>query len=185
MKKILLLILVLSCFSGLYSQPVTTPEKFFGFIPGTDEMLFTYEQLIDYLKLLDGQSDKLQMVEIGKSPLEKPMYVACFSSAENLKNLENLKEINRKLALDASLDEQEMVRLVRDGKVFVLATMSMHSNEVGPSQSVPITAYNWLTTTDESILKALDNVVFMIVPCHNPDGMDMVVGDFKKTKGTQ
>ena len=185
MQKLAIIALFLLSSLGLFSQNITTPETYFGFKPGSDHMLMTYEQLTDYLKLLDSQSDRLQMFQIGSSPMGKPMYVACFSSPGSIKNIESLKEINRKLALDATLDDKETETLVKDGRVFVLATMSMHSTEVAPSQSVPLIAYDWVTTTDEATLKALDDVVFMIVPCHNPDGMDMVVDDYNKTKGTK
>jgi hypothetical protein len=104
---------------------------------------------------------------------------------DNLKNLDALKEINRKLALDADLDVTATAKLAEDGKVFVLATLSMHSVEVAPSQSLPLVAYNWITTTDPDILEAMKNVVFMLVPCHNPDGMDMVVNYYNENKGTK
>jgi hypothetical protein len=181
-----ILAFILALLSGyIYTQNPVTPEKFFGFVPGTDRMLFTYEKLIDYLVALRGKSDRLSMIEIGKSPMGKPMYVACFSSPANLKNLDKLKEINRKLALDPTLDSSATAKLVEDGKVFFLATLSMHSTEVAPSQSLPLVAYNWVTTTDPDILKAMDNVVFMVVPCHNPDGMDIVVNYYNENKGTK
>jgi len=185
MKRFHALLLLLFISAGIYSQNPETPEKFFGFIPGSDRMLITYEQLTGYLKILDGQSDRLSMIEIGKSPMGKPMYVACFSSPANLANLEALKDINRKLALDPTLDENATGKLVEEGKVFVLATLSMHSTEVAPSQSLPLVAYDWATTRDPDILKAMENVVFMVVPCHNPDGMDMVVNNYLQNKGTK
>ncbi len=185
MKKIILPLLVLLFAIASYSQTLTTPEKFFGFKPGADRMLFTYEQLIDYLKMADQQSDRLSMFEIGKSPMGKSMYVACISSPENLKNLDTLKAINRKLALDPDMDENTVARLVSSGKVFVLATLSMHSVEVAPNQSFPLTAYSWLTSSDPAIVNALSNVVMMVVPCHNPDGMDSVVNYYNRNKGTK
>jgi hypothetical protein len=185
MKRFFILFLLIFLSIQIFAQNPLTPEKFFGFVPGSDHMLMTYEQLIDYLKILDGQSDRLSMIEIGKSPMGKPMYAACFSSPANLANLDALKEINRKLALDATLDEEATGKLVEEGKVFVLATLSMHSTEVAPSQSLPLVAYNWVTTRDPDILKALENVVFMVVPCHNPDGMDMVVNYYNQNKETK
>jgi hypothetical protein len=185
MKRTIIFFFLIFISARLISQIPETPEKFFEFVPGSDRMLMTYEQLVDYLKILDGQSDRLSMIEIGKSPMGKPMYVACFSSPANLANLDALKEINRKLALDATLDEEATGKLVEEGKVFVLATLSMHSTEVAPSQSLPLVAYNWVTTRDPDILKAMENVVFMVVPCHNPDGMDMVVNYYNQNKETK
>ena len=40
------------------------PSDYFGFQPGSDRNLFTYEELISYLQELDEVSDKLKMVEI-------------------------------------------------------------------------------------------------------------------------
>jgi len=184
---ILTLIIVFSN-SQIEAQPSTgieAPEKHFSYKPGTDRMLLDYEELISYLQKLDAASSRLKMVEIGKSPLGRTMYIAFISAEENIKDLEKLKEINRKLALDPDLSESERETMFNQGKVFFLATLSMHSGEVGPSQAVPLIAYQLLTTDDHQILKWLDNVVYMMVPCHNPDGMDMVVRHYRKYKGTK
>ena len=164
---------------------VPKPEDFFGFRPGTDRMLIDYEQLIAYLQKVDAASSRLKMLELGKSPMGKPMYIAFISSPENLSRLEELRAINKKLALDAALTPREQEELVKKGKVFVTATLSMHSTEVGPSQAAPLIAYELVTTQDPVQLDWLDKVVFMMVPCHNPDGMDMVVENYRKYKGTQ
>jgi len=183
---ILFVVLISFCFSFAQSTTdVITPEQNFGFTPGSDRMLFTYEDLIDYLQKLDQVSPKLKMVEIGKSPLGRTMYIAFISSEANINNLDNLKEINRKLALDPDLKTDERDQLIKDGKIFVLATLSMHSGEVGPSQSAPIIAYDLITTTDPIKLQWMENVVYMMVPCHNPDGMNMVVNHYNKYKGTK
>ena len=67
------------------------PLDYFSFEPGSDRNLFTYEELIDYLQSLDAASDRLKMVEIGKSPQGRSMYIAFLSSADNLARLDELK----------------------------------------------------------------------------------------------
>ncbi|MBN2072287.1 MAG: hypothetical protein JW814_12610 [Candidatus Krumholzibacteriota bacterium] len=176
---------LLHCPARNAGAEMITPEKYFGFEPGADGMLFNYEQLIDYLKVLDGESPSLKLVEIGKSPMGKFIYIAFISSPSNIENLRQLREINRKLANDPALDEKELESIVKDGKVFFMATLSMHSNEVGPSQAAPKIAYELLTTEDPERLKWLDDVVFMMNPCHNPDGMDMIVEHYQKYRGTK
>ena len=171
-----------------YTQPpvpVTSPSAFFGFVPGTERMLFNYQPLVDYLMKIDEQSDRVKMVEIGKSPMGKKMYICFLSSEENIKKLDRLREINRILALDSALTSAERLKLAEEGKVFILATYSMHSTEVGPSQSVPLLVYNAVSGNDTALLKWLEDVVYMIVPNHNPDGMDMVVNHYNKYKGTK
>lgn len=164
---------------------IVTPKDYFGFEPGSDGNLFDYEQLTAYLKKLDESSARVEMREIGKSPMGKPMYIVFISSEENIKKLDELGKINKKLALDADLKDDQVNDLARKGKVFFLATLSMHSSEVGPSQSAPLIAYDLATTKDPEKLKWIGDVVYMMVPNHNPDGMDMIVNHYRKYKGTK
>ncbi len=179
--------LMLLSLAGLAAQggSVTKPADFFGFQPGSDRNLFTYEKLIDYLQELDGQSPRIHLEEIGTSPQGRTMYIAFISSEENIGNLDALKVINKELALNATLEKEALEAMVEKGKVFVLATLSMHASEVAPSQSAPLIAYDYATTTDAKKLEWLDNVVYMMVPCHNPDGMDMIVNNYLKHVGTK
>jgi hypothetical protein len=167
------------------SAQVISPEQHFGFTPGSDRNLFTYESLINYLKILDSASDRLELREIGRSPMGRPMFIAFISDAGNISRLEELKLVNRKLALQPDLPEQEKEALVKEGRVFVLGTLSMHSTEVAPSQAAATIAYDLVTTDDPVKLEWLRNTVYMMVPNHNPDGMDMVVDHYNKYKGTK
>lgn len=167
------------------SQNIPEPEKFFGFKPGADYQLFNYEKLIDYLSLTAKSCDMVKLVKIGQSPMGKPIYALFISSEENIRNIDKLGEINKKLALDYTVTETEQAELVKNGKVFVLATLSMHSTEVGPTQALPLIVYQLVTDKSESTKKMLNDVVYMATPCHNPDGMNMVVDYYYKTKGTK
>ena len=178
----LALFLALPLFSQNTPEP---PAKFFGFQPGASRHLLTYEQSINYFKILDAASNRLKLIRIGTSPMGRPMYMAMISSEKNIANLDKLKKINKALALNSNLTEAQRNEMVRDGKVFIYATLSMHSSEVGPSQAAPLIAYQLITTQDSAIRSWLDNVVYMMVPCHNPDGMDMVVNNYLKYRGTE
>ncbi len=177
----LFLISILSC---SFAQ-IKTPKDFFGFQPGADRQLLDYEQLIGYLQQLDSLSDRLEMREIGTSTMGKKMYAAFFSATENIKNLNQLRKINEELALNPDIPDPQLQNYLQEGKVFSLATLSMHSSEVGPSQAAPIIAYELVTTHDSIITNWLKDVVYMMVPCHNPDGMDMVVEHYKKYRDTK
>lgn len=187
-NRIIILSSLFLCFGFLQAEGmanITTPEKHFGFTPGSDGNLFLYEDLIKYLEKLDVESPKLMLKKIGKSTLGKDMYIAFISSIENIANLDKLKDINSKLALDAALTEKERQQFFQDGKVFFVATLSMHSSEVGPSQSAPIIAHKLVSSNNSEIEDWLEDVVYMMVPCHNPDGMNMIVNHFNEYKGTK
>lgn len=182
----LISVLFISCFDlSAQNSTLITPEKYFGFQPGSDGNLFSYEELIGYLQELDKNSSKIKLEEIGTSPMGRKMYIAFISSEENISNLQKYKKINKELALNPNLSETERMNYFKEGKVFFLATLSMHSTEVAPTQSSALIAYDLITTKDEDKLEWLDNVVYMMVPNHNPDGMDKVVENYKKYKGTK
>ena len=193
MKQISFVVLVLTvfltAFSGLAvaeeTAEIPSPESVLGFTPGTDREVMDYEQLVGYLRQLAAASPRVEMREVGTTPLGRPMYVAFISAEENIQRLEALREINRRLALDPEIPPTDRESLVSEGRVFVMETLSMHSGEVAPSQSLPIFAYNTATTKDPEVLEQLENVVLMVVPCHNPDGMDMVVENYRKYLGTK
>ncbi|MCF8380207.1 MAG: hypothetical protein K9H49_11555 [Bacteroidales bacterium] len=187
MKKLsfALFVFILSLQISFSQNIIPQPKDYFGFVPGTDRNLFSYDQLVGYLKVVDENSDRLLLMEVGKSPMGKPMYIAFFSAPENLIRLDELKEINKKLAMDANLTEKERAGYIAEGKVFVMATLSMHSTEVAPSQSAPLTAYELCTTSDSEKLKWMKDVVYMMIPSHNPDGMDMVVNYYNSTVNTK
>ncbi|MBU8922859.1 MAG: hypothetical protein KOO63_13670 [Bacteroidales bacterium] len=190
LKRIIVIVLGLSllgCFSGgqAVAGGFTSPEEFFGFKPGADGELFDYDQLIEYLGLLDQASPMMEMREIGISPMGRTIFVVFISSEENIGRLDELKIINKRLALEQDIPQSELEQMIDDGRVFFVATLSMHSSEVGPSQSAPLIAYDLVTTDISSKIKSLDEVVYMFVPCHNPDGMDMVVHHYMEYKGTR
>ncbi|HNW54094.1 MAG TPA: M14 family metallopeptidase, partial [Bacteroidales bacterium] len=186
-RPVLIAILLLTLVTSVHfsqAQTAKSPLEFFGFEPGSDGNLFDYNQLIAYFRQLDEASPRIQMREIGESPMGKKMYMVFISSPKNLEKLDHYKDINRRLALDWQLRDAERDSLVAENRVFVLATLSMHSNEVGPTQAAPQIAYTLANTKDPEMLNCLQNVVFMVVPNHNPDGMQMVVDNYRKYKGT-
>ena len=165
-------------------MPPPTPESFFGFTPGADRKLLDYGQLVEYLLKLDDASPRLKMSREGQSPLGRDMYALFISSPSNIDNLARLREINRRLALEPDLPAEERDRLVAEGRVFVMVTLSMHSEEVAPSQMLPLFAYQVAAERDLALLGDLEKAVLLVVPCHNPDGMDMVVENYRKHLGT-
>ncbi len=167
------------------SDTIPHPKAFFGFTPGDDRQLFDYEKLIAYLQQVDQLSDRVKMVEVGRTPLGRPIMVVFISAPQNIAQLQTLRQINHQLALDWELQLQEQQALIDKGRVFVLGTLSMHSGEVGPSQAAPLVVYQLATTQDAQLLDILNKVVYMMVPSQNPDGMDMVVHHYWRYKGTK
>ncbi len=182
LKRFTLLVVSLLLWSNIMAQ-LPAPETFFGFNPGDDREMFTYEQLMDYMHLLDEQSPMIHIEPYGITEMGKPMFIIFISSEQNIANLDRLKKINRQLALNEIPEGVKQDDLVEEGKMFFLSTLSMHATEVGPAQALPLTTYELLTGSDARRETILKNTVAMFIP-HNPDGMNMIVDYYNKHKGT-
>ena len=77
---------------------ITSPQEAFGHAVGADYHLVNYTQWEAYLKTLASQSDRMKLVEIGKSSEGHTQYIAIVSTPENLAHLDRYQEIARRLA---------------------------------------------------------------------------------------
>ena len=164
---------------------ITSPHEFFGFQMGTDRKMARWDKIVDYFWQLDAASPRIKVVELGKSTEDNPFLLAVISAPENLDNLEHLRQINLKLADPRGLAEKEVAGLVKEGKAVICQSMSLHASEIGGTQMTPELAHELLTRDDEETLRILDNVVFLMVPCFNPDGQIMVTDWYNKWLGTE
>jgi zinc carboxypeptidase len=84
---------------------VPQPETSLGFKIGEDRKLAGWNQFLTYFGELAKASDRIKLDTLGKTTLGRPFVVATISSPENLKRLDEFKEIQRKLA-DPRLTEK-------------------------------------------------------------------------------
>src|SRR5688500_16462403 len=89
------------------AQTATTPKQHFGFNIGDDYQLATYTQFMAYWQKLDKESDRMKVVEIGKTAEGRPQLMAIITSPENHKKLDRYKEISSKLALAEGLTDEQ------------------------------------------------------------------------------
>ena len=189
MRKTANMILALVVASYVVLQAATpaipAPESVFGFKPGADNKLATYDQTITYLKKLAAASGSIRVVEAGKTTQGRTMYFALISSPANLAKIDRLREIAQRLAHPQNLTDAEALALAREGRAFVHIDGGCHATEVAGAQMAPQLAYNLLTRTNDPIVQEiLANDVVMLWPTMNPDGMQMVGEWLAKNAGT-
>jgi hypothetical protein len=171
----------------LFSQApsVPAPESSLGFKPGDDYKLATYDQAIDYFRKLDAASDRLTLIETGRTSYGHPWYFALVSSQENLANVEKYRQIAQRLAHPDGLTDADAHRLAQEGKAFVHIDGGLHSTEVAGGQHILQLAYDLLAHADDPKIKPIfDNVILMLWPSINPDGQNIVAKWYMGNVGT-
>ena len=180
--KILFALLFLACFS-LSAQKIPHPRETFGHEVGADYKLADYDQMLEYYDKLAASTDRVQMIEIGKSVMGRPMKLVFISNEENMKQLERWREISEKLSR-AEITEAEARRLSKDGKAIVWFDGGMHATERAHAQMTSELMWRIASEESEEMQKIRDNVITLVVPVINPDGVDIVVDWYRKTLGT-
>jgi hypothetical protein len=166
-------------------QSIPTPESVLGFRVGDDFKLASYDESIRYFKALDAATDRLQLVEVGKTSAGMPMYVALISTPENLRNVEQHRALAQQLAHPEGLTDDEARALARDGKAIVAIDGGLHASETAHAQHTIQLAYDLVTEKDgDAARMILDNLVLVLWPSINPDGQNMIVEWYRANLGT-
>ncbi len=178
-----LLPLFLLIFSATAAVP--TPESHFGHKIGVDNELLDWAKVVSYFEALAKSSDRIKFLELGKTVEGRPQIAAVISSPANIKNLERYREIQMKLSDPRKTSEAEAAKLELEGKMIVMITCSIHATEVASTHTAVEFAYRLLTEDNNPKFKTiLDNVIILLEPSQNPDGVDIVTKWYRKTRGT-
>jgi hypothetical protein len=165
--------------------PLPTPESSLGFPVGADFKLATYDESIRYFTQLAAASNRIKLVDVGRTSSGHPWTLALISSPENLARIDRLKEIAGRLAHPAGLTDSAARALAREGRAFVDISGGLHASEIAGSQHTIQLAYDLLSKPDDPAVKAiLDNTVLMLWPSINPDGQNIVVNWYRENVGT-
>src|SRR5688572_28722088 len=143
------------------AQTVTSPKQFFGFNIGDDYQLATYTQFVDYWQKLDKESDRMKVVEIGKTAEGRPQLMAIVKSPENHKKLDRYKEISRRLATVDGLTDEQARALAREGKGVVWIDGGLHATEVLGAHQLIETVYQLVSRADPETTRFLNDLVIL------------------------
>ena len=155
------------------SSHLTTPKEALGFEVGDDYQLATYTQLTDWWKKLATESDRLKLVEMGKTEEGRPQWMAIITSPENQKKLEHYKEISQRLAHAEGLTDEQAHALAHEGKAVVWIDGGIHATEVLGAHQLLEFVWEMVSRNDPETLRILNDDIILAVHC-NPDGMELV-----------
>ena len=172
---------------GVVAQPpaakVPAPEAVLGFEPGEDYRLADFRQLREYFRRLDESSDRVRLFVAGRSTGGNEILVAALSSAENLARLDEYRDAARRLAA-ARVPDADARRLATTGRAIVWIDNGLHASEVATAQHSLVLAHHIATSEHPEVRAIRENVILVLLPCINPDGMDLVVDWYRQHVGT-
>ncbi len=164
---------------------ITPPDEFFGHQLGADRILARWDRMVEYFELLEEESDRIEVSNLGPSTEGHPFLLVTISSPENIANLNRIAEISRTLADPRGVQEAQIEAMISEGKAVVSQSLGLHSTEVAGCQSGPEIAYDFVARNDEEALRILDETVLLLLPCINPDGQVWVTDWYRQWVGTE
>ncbi len=185
LARLLLSALLLAVPAVTEAQEIPTPEAFFGHVMGADRELADWDQLSEYYRLLDRESDRLQVVEMGPSTWGNDFQVLLVSSPENLARLDELQATNALLSDPRGASPGDVDRAVENGVVVMAQSFGLHSNEVAATQTAAELAYDMATRDDPVMIEILDNTLSVLFPSLNPDGTNRITEWYREWVGTE
>jgi hypothetical protein len=182
MRRLALLLLLISV-PG-YAQEIESAEAFFGFRMGADTQLASWPRIREYFERVARASDRVELIDAGPTTDGNRLIGAIVSAPENIARLDEIKAANRRLADPRTLGPAEANALADAHKAVLVIGASIHASEIGATQAANELLHLLATTSDPLLLRALREVVLILLPSLNPDGHVLVVDWYERNKGT-
>jgi hypothetical protein len=164
MKKCSLLALFIFCGCVIEAQKLLTPKEFLGYELG--DRFTQHYRVMDYFRHVAETMPNVKLQQYGETYEHRPLVYAVVTSAENFKNLEQMRMNNLKRTglLEGSSTEAKIA--------IVWLSYNVHGNEASSLEASMLTLYELASTTNSKTQEWLKNTIVILDPCINPDGRD-------------
>ena len=152
--------------SVTYDASIPTPESVIGHQVG--EWHVTHDKLVYYMKALAEASDRITIEETGVTYEDRPQLLLTITHPDNHTKIDEIKKEHKQLTnpnLSSNLNIAEMPSVIMMG-------FSIHGNEPSGSNASMLTAYYLAAAQGQDIEDKLKNVVVLLDPSFNPDGLN-------------
>ncbi|RMF32689.1 MAG: zinc carboxypeptidase, partial [Bacteroidetes bacterium] len=131
------------------------------------EWHLSHDKLVGYMQALAQASDRVVLQEYARTYEGRPLLVLLITSPENHRNLETIQAEHLALTdpeRSPKLDLSTMPAVVYQG-------FSIHGNEPSGANAAPLVAYHLAAGQSDEVRRLLDEVVILLDPSFNPDGL--------------
>lgn len=164
----------------VYDPAIPSPASVLGFEPG--EWHLRHDQIVGYLREVVAASDRMVLVEYGRSHEGKPLHLLKASHPENLARIDEIKEGRQRAVMSPELTEEASLA---ESPLVVWLGYSVHGDEPSGANAVPLLAYHLAAATGPEIDRFLRETVVLIDPVLNPDGLDRFTQWVNTHRGSQ
>ncbi|PIB28114.1 zinc carboxypeptidase [Maribacter sp. 4U21] len=179
MKKILLAFVLTTCFYSSAQQPlaldyylpqgitydasIPTPKEVIGHEVG--EWHVTHDKLMFYMQTLAKSSDRISIENRGETFEGRPLLLLTITTPENHRNINKIREDHIALTENAGSGD------ISNMPIIVYQGFSIHGNEPSGANAGLAYAYYLAAAQGPEIEKMLSDMVILMDPSYNPDGL--------------
>ncbi len=163
---------------------VPSPAQHLGHALAADSTLPDWAAVSSYFLRLDQASERVQTSVVGRSTEGRDFLLCAVSSAANLARADQLRAHAARLADPRGAGPAELDLALEEGLPILMISSAMHSNETAAPQFAMRLAHELATSDEEPFVSARENTLVLILPCTNPDGLDIVSDWVDRTTGT-
>jgi hypothetical protein len=163
---------------------VPTPESVLGYKPGADFHLATYDDALGYFRKVAAASNRIKLVNVGKTTRGLDWWIAFISNPDNLAQLDHYKDISRRLALARGINEEQARALAREMKPIIHIDGGLHATEVANHQHTIQLGYDLVASEQPEFQAIRQNLIVELWFSINPDGQNAVANWYRQNVGT-
>jgi hypothetical protein len=163
---------------------VPTPESVLGYKPGADFKLASYDDALGYFRKVAAASDRIKLVDIGKTTQGRDWFIAYISDAANLAQLDHYKDVSRRLAVSRGISDEQAHALAREQKPIIHIDGGLHATEVANHQHTIQLGYDLVAREEPEYQAIRRNLVVELYFSINPDGQNIVADWYRQNVGT-
>lgn len=164
---------------------LTSPKAFFGVTLGADRTIVRWDKICAYFDKLATETGRIKVIDMGPSTEGNRFLQVIITAEKNMKSLEKYRKASMALADPRGLSQEQIDTLAKTGKAVCVQSMSLHASEIGGTQMAPVLAHALASGDCAETKRILDEVIFVMVPCFNPDGQIMICDWYNENLGTE
>lgn len=165
---------------------IPSPLKHFGHIIGAEGHVHRSAEIYGYYQKLADTSPLVHMQEMGKTEEGRPFYLIVIGNEDAIQRIDHYKSQLAKLADPRKTSPEQAETIILDSKPVYYVSGGMHATEMGSPEMLMELAYRLATSQAPDIKDIRDNIITVINPISEPDGLDKQVDwYYRYTKGRE